>query len=54
MAGCVFGIIERIHLRHDLLTDIGFNNFHAREIFHVAFTAGGVCFQSVLLLQSSR
>ena len=54
ITGSIDGIIKRIHLRHNLLTDIGFDDFHARQIFHVILTTGWVCFQSVFFLQSSR
>ena len=44
IASSVDRVIKRIHLCHNLLTNIRFNLFHIRQIFHVIFTARSICF----------
>ena len=53
IGGGIDGVIIGLHLGHNLTAHIRFYYFHSRQVFHMVPAACGICFQSVLFIQSS-
>ena len=54
VTGCVLAKVYGIHMAHNLVVDVGLDDFHALHVFHVICAGTGVGLDAVLAFQSLR